>query len=307
MTLDSLIGTISEGDCLDMITSVPDNSIDLTFADPPFNLDKKYGVHDDNMSDEAYIEWCDLWLREMVRVTKPTGSIIVHNIPRWLTHFSQTLNEVALFRHWISWNAPSAMIGKQLQPSHYGILFYSKSVDTNHFRVRSPHKRCRKCGCLLKDYGGKKDAIHPYGPLLSDMWDDIHRIRHKRDRDDHPCQLPVHLLERIILMSTNVGDVVLDPFSGSGSTAVAAKQLGRQWIAFDNNPYYVDMGQDKLAAETTLSKIGDAWVSIYRNKIVTLRDCDWSHLSQFHRIPLNKEAVEHTPIKLYNTPQISWI
>ena len=90
-------------------------------------------------------------------------------------------------------------MGKSLQPSHYGILYYVKDIkQTKFYELRYPHKRCRKCGYLLKDYGGKKQGLHPFGPLLSDVWTDIHRIKHNKYRDEHPCQLPIHLLERII-------------------------------------------------------------------------------------------------------------
>ena len=165
----------------------------------------------------------------MVRVTKATGSIFVHNIPKWLTYYASFLNKLADFKHWISWDAPTAPMGKTLQPAHYGILFYAKDAKQNKFReIRYPHKRCRKCHYLHKDYGGKKASLHPFGPLVSDSWTDIHRIKHNKYRDKHPCQLPIHLLERIILMSTDEDDIVLDPFLGTGTTAIAAKRLGRQ-------------------------------------------------------------------------------
>jgi site-specific DNA-methyltransferase (adenine-specific) len=75
--------------------------------------------------------------------------------------------------------------------------------------------------------------MHQFGPLVSDVWTDIHRIRHKKRRDEHPCQLPIHLLERLLLMSTDEEDIVLDPFVGTGTTAIAAKKLGRKFIGID--------------------------------------------------------------------------
>ena len=207
---------------------IPSDSIDVIFADPPFNLKKNYGNYKDEKNTDDYLSWCKQWILEMVRITKPSGSIFLHNIPKWLTYYTEFLNEVADFRHWIAWDAPTAPMGKTLQPSHYGILFYAKNQQENKFyKIRYPHKWCRKCGYLLKDYGEKKKILHPFGPLVSDIWSDIHRIRHNKHRDPHLCQLPVHLLERLILMSTDEGDVVLDPFMGTGTTAVAAARLGR--------------------------------------------------------------------------------
>ena len=93
------------------------------------------------------LSWCKQWILEMVRITKPTGSIFVHNIPKWLLYYAAFLNEVADFRHWIAWDAPTAPMGKTLQPSHYGILFYAKDQEKNKFyEIRYPHKRCRKLG-----------------------------------------------------------------------------------------------------------------------------------------------------------------
>ncbi len=222
---------ILQGDCLELFQKIPDNSVDMTFADPPFNLKKNYNSYKDGLEFQDYLNWCEKWIGEMVRITKPTGSIFVHNIPKWLTYYSFYLNKFADFKHWISWDAPTAPMGKTLQPSHYGILFYAKSQKhLKFYEIRLPHKRDRKSKYLSKDYGGKKSLLHPFGPLVSDVWTDIHRIKHNKFRDEHPCQLPIHLLERIILMSTDENDVVLDPFSGTGTTAIAAKKLGRNYI-----------------------------------------------------------------------------
>ena len=185
--MEKFINKIIHGDCIEVMQDIPSDSIDVTFADPPFNLKKKYGTYKDEKETDDYLNWCKQWIIEMVRITKPSGSIFVHNIPKWLTFYTSFLNEVADFRHWIAWDAPSAPMGKTLQPSHYGILFYAKNQQEHKFyEIRYPHKRCRKCGYLLKDYGGKKKILHPFGPLVSDVWSDIHRIRHNKHRDPHP-------------------------------------------------------------------------------------------------------------------------
>jgi site-specific DNA-methyltransferase (adenine-specific) len=218
--LEKFLNKITQGDCLELLAEISSNSVDVTFADPPFNLKKKYNTTKDSLALREYLTWCEKWIKEMVRVTKPTGSIFIHNIPKWLTCYATFLNELADFKHWISWDAPTAPMGKTLQPNHYGILFYAKDAKQNKFyEIRYQHKRCRKCSYLHKDYGGKKAGLHPFGPLVSDVWTDIHRIKHNKYRDEHPCQLPLHLLERVILMSTDESDVVLDPFSGTGTTA----------------------------------------------------------------------------------------
>jgi site-specific DNA-methyltransferase (adenine-specific) len=296
--MENFINQIIHGDCIESMQQIPSDSVDVTFADPPFNLKKKYGSYKDEKGTDDYLNWCKQWILEMVRITKPSGSVFLHNIPKWLTYYTGFLNEVADFRHWIAWDAPTAPMGKTLQPSHYGILFYAKNQRENKFyKIRYPHKRCRKCGYLLKDYGGKKKILHPFGPLVPDVWSDIHRIRHNKHRDPHPCQLPVHLLERLLLMSTDEGDVILDPFMGTGTTAVAAARLGRHVIGIDIDPQYVEITQRKLAQESPNSKIGDVWVSFYRGEIITIVDRDWELLKSSFVIPEDMRRIDFEKIK----------
>jgi site-specific DNA-methyltransferase (adenine-specific) len=267
------------GDCLTELAKIPDDSVDVCFADPPFNLDKKYTSYRDQRPEHAYLEWCEAWLLELVRVTKPTGSILVHNIPKWLTYYAAILNEHAVFRHWIAWDAMSAPLGKTLLPAHYGILFYSKQAKgTKFYEIRAPHKRCRECDAFLKDYGGKKDQMHPFGYLVSDVWTDIHRIRHNRRRDEHPCQLPIHLLERLILMTTDEGDTVLDPFLGTGTSAIAAKNLNRHFLGIELDPMYAQIAQGKLDRLTTPTLYSGYPVSMFLGKIQSIRDRDAAQL-----------------------------
>jgi len=296
---NSIINTLITGDCLMVLKELPDNCIDVSFADPPFNLQKKYDTYKDCKDFDRYMRWCKKWIMEMVRVTKPTGSIIVHNIPKWLTFYTRYLNKHATFRNWISWDAPTRPMGKTLQPAHYGILLYAKEPHNQKlYELRHPHKRCRKCHYLLKDYGGKKDTIHPFGPLISDVWTDIHRIKHNKYRDKHPCQLPLHLLERIILLTSDENDIVLDPFVGTGTSVIAAKRLNRNYIGIDISEKYIDITLNKLRAEQRgVSKIGNSYASFNASKIYTIRDMDWNNLKQYFELPVSPEYVDYKSIK----------
>jgi len=275
-----LINKITQGDSIEIMKQIRENEIDMTFADPPYNLQKSYEYYADDKEVREYLDWCKQWLHEMVRITKPTGSIFVINIPKWLTHYACYLNEMAHFKHWISWNAMGVPLGKTLLPNHYGILWYVKSQNFKFYDIRSPHPRCRVCNELLADYGGKKDLIHPYGTLVSDVWTDVHRIRHNKRRDEHPCQLPEHLLERLILMSTDEGDMVLDPFVGTGTTAIAAKRLGRRYIGIDIDPKYVEISRKKLE-NVSPTMINGCYVSVFLDRIVTIRDKDFEQVRDF--------------------------
>lgn len=266
--------TIVNADCLAVTATLPDNSIDACFADPPFNLNKRYATYRDGRTQTDYLHWCDQWLSELVRITKPTGALFIHNIPKWLTHYATLLNPKAAFRHWIAWQAVARPLGKTLLPSHYGILFYVK--DNRQFKfydLRAPHASCRACGAYLKDYGGKESLRHPFGALVGDVWTDIHRIRHAKRRDPHPCQLPPHLVERALLMCTDAGDIVFDPFMGTGTTAVACRQLARHYIGAEIDPAYAAIATEKARAATPATYCGIP-VSRYLNKIVTIRDQD---------------------------------
>ena len=295
MNISKYKNKILQGDCLELFKKIPDNSIDMTFADPPFNLKKNYRSYKDRLDFQEYLNWCRKWILEMVRVTKPTGSIFIHNIPKWLTYYATYLNDFAHFKHWISWDAPTAPMGKSLQPANYGILFYGKSAkETKINELRYPHKRDRKQGYLLKDYGGKKGQLHPFGSLVSDVWTDIHRIKHNKSRDPHPCQLPLHLLDRLVLLSTDENDTVLDPFSGTGTTAISAKRLGRKYIGFELDNSYVTISKEKLKAIESNYKIGDSWVSFHLNDIVTIRNNDWEKLSKFFKVPKSMKIIDFT-------------
>lgn len=278
--LSEFTNQIIKGDALEIMRQIPDDSVDVTFADPPFNLKKSYEQYEDEKETREYLDWCKQWLSEMVRITKPTGSIFVHNIPKWLTYYSSYLNEIAYFKHWIAWDAMGAPLGKTILPNHYGILWYVKSRNFKFYDIRAPHRYCRECNALLKDYGGKKHLIHPFGTLVSDVWTDIYRIRHSKRRDEHPCQLPVHLLERLILMTTDVGDIVLDPFIGTGTSAIAAKRLGRKYIGIDIDDKYVAISREKLG-DISPTQINGAFVSIFLGKIVTVRDSDYEKVKLF--------------------------
>ena len=298
--LDEIRNQFAVGDVIEILKKIPSNSVDMTFADPPFNLNKSYNVYSDDKEVMEYVKWCEKWLYQMVRITKSTGAIFVHNIPKWLTYYATYLNQIAIFRHWIAWDALGAPMGKTLLPNHYGILYYVKSTDFKFHDLRWPHERCRSCGELLADYGGKKEMIHPFGTLLSDVWTDIHRIRHTKRRDAHPNQLPVHLLERLILMVTDEGDLVVDPFIGTGTTSIAAKMLGRDYFGIDIDSQYIEIAKEKTELQKK-SKINGAFVSMYLDKIQTIRDKDYESVSnvlQTRDLKVTKEKIKQLTLPI---------
>jgi len=244
---DRMFDVVHHGDAVRILQQYPDNSIDLVFADPPYNLDKAYHVYDDEQADMEYVKWCNAWLQEYVRILKPTGSLYVLNLPRWTMYHAAFLNQRLYFQNWIVWDALSEPRGK-LMPAHYGLLFYTKhptDFTFNYDQVGQLDARyyCLRASCIRKRKAAGVDDKMP----LTDIWWDIHRIKHRRDRDYHPCQLPEALMERLIRLSTNEGDIVLDALCGTGTTPVVAVRLGRRYVAIDIDENYVRITREKIA------------------------------------------------------------
>lgn len=254
---DELWDRVWQGDALEVLKRYPDESVDLAFADPPYNLDKAYHIYEDGQEREAYLAWCNAWLEEYIRVLKPNGSLYILNLPHWTMYHAAFLNRRLHFQNWIVWDAVSEPRGKLL-PAHYGLLFYTKhptDFTFNYDEVSPIDARfyCLRSSCIRKRKSLGEDGKEP----LTDIWWDIHRIKHRRHRDYHPCQLPDALLERIIRLSTNPGDIVLDALAGTGTTAVVAARLGRRYVAIDIDPTYVAITREKLAQVRI-------WGDIYR-------------------------------------------
>ena len=236
------LGKLYQADCLDLLAAVPDRSIHTFFADPPFNLGKNYGSHgSDSRTDQDYLTWCRTWLSEAVRVLAPGGALFVYNLPKWLIHYAAFLNsfESLTFKHWIAiYKAHSLPIPNRLSPSHYGLLYYVKGDKPRVFdrdAVRVPVQACRHCGKDVKDYGGHKKYLNPKGLNLTDVWDDVPPVRHRKYKNRPANELAPIILERVILLTTRGGDVVCDPFAGGGVTAYVAERLNRRWICGELN------------------------------------------------------------------------
>ncbi len=244
---EELIDVVHCGDALDVLRRYPDNSIDLAFADPPYNLNKSYNIYEDEGDESGYVRWCNSWLLEYVRVLKPTGALYVVNLPRWAMYHASFLSRHLHFQNWIVWDALSEPRGK-LMPAHYGLLFYTKHPSAFTFNYEAlatldARSYCLRPSCVRQRKARGVDEKEQ----LTDFWWDIHRIKHRRDRDYHPCQLPDGLMERIIRLSTNEGDTVLDALCGTGTTLVAAARLGRHYVGIDIDEEYVRISREKLA------------------------------------------------------------
>lgn len=226
-------GRLYQGDCLQILPTIEDESVDLIFADPPFNLGKDYGKGiSDSMVAEEYLAWCEAWIKEGVRTLAPGGSFFLYNIPKWNVELGHFLNNAGMmFRHWITIDIKFSLpIAGKLYPAHYSLLYYSKGKPKTFSRPRIPIAVCRHCGGDIKDYGGHRGKLHPDGINLSDVWSDIPPVRHRGTKRRGANELSPKLLRRVLSIASEVGDTVLDPFGGSGTTFAVAEEMHRHWI-----------------------------------------------------------------------------
>ena len=257
------LGALFASDCMEVLPCIQDAVVDTVFADPPFNLGKQYGKNSNDLrSDSEYLDWCRAWLTECVRTIKPGGALFLYNLPKWNVFLGTFLSELGMdFRHWIAVEISACLpIPGRLHPSHYSLLYYTKGRPKTFKRIRTPIQRCRHCGGEVKDYGGHRDAMNPNGVTLKDVWTDIPPVRHWKfkSKDRRANALSTKLLDRVVEMSTLPGELVLDPFGGSGTTFAVCEKKGREWIGAE-----IDFAQeiiDRLESHEIRSHRNDDYV-----------------------------------------------
>ncbi|KEK27056.1 MULTISPECIES: DNA-methyltransferase [Shewanella] len=276
LKFETNLGRMYQGDCLAVMNMIDSDSVDLVFADPPFNLDKLYPSNmDDNLKTESYIKWSEAWIGECIRILKPGGSFFTWNLPLWNSKFASFIHGRMNFRHWIATDIKYSLpIQGRLYPSHYSLLYFNKGVKPNYFSAdRLPMQTCPKCFGDLKDYGGYKHKMNPLGINLTDVWYDIPPVRHAKYKNRGANELSIKLLDRIIEMASVEGDIVFDPFGGAGTTYVVSEIKGRKWIGSELGPVdTIENRLNNLSDETSyLEQYRESYNTLFTSKIKTER------------------------------------
>lgn len=227
------------GDAIESMKNIESCSVDLIIADPPYNLGKDYGTTKDSKNFDDYMHFSRQWLTEAHRILKDNGTMYIFMGVKFISYIYYIVErELGMeLNSWITWYYTQG-IGKTkgFSPRHDDILMFNKSSNFtfNLDDVRVPQK-----------YYRQRNNMRGANP--GNVWEFSHVHYCNKNRQNHPTQKPEGIMERMILASSNEGDVVLDPFMGSGTTVRVAQQLNRRGIGIDNHEEYIRMVEERLA------------------------------------------------------------
>lgn len=238
------------GDALEALLTIQDESVDLIFADPPYNIGKDFnGYKDKWATEEDYLNWCYRWLELCVQKLKPNGSFYVMTATQFMPFFDIYLREKLDILSRLVWYYDSSGVqAKKYYGSMYEpILFCVKDKNNYTFNTEDILVEA-KTGAKRKliDYRKAVPSVYNSEKVPGNVWE-FARVRYRMDEyENHPTQKPIALLERIIKASSNQGDLVVDPFSGTFTTCFVAKELGRSSIGIELQDEYVKIGLRRL-------------------------------------------------------------
>ena len=235
------------GESLSVLKKMKDKSIQLIFADAPYNIGKDFGNNSDKWdSVHTYIEWCKTWIDECMRVLSDSGSMYFMTATQHMSYLDVYVSEKYNVLCRIIWAYDSSGVqSKKMYGSLYEpILMINKNKKASYIFNHEDILVEAKTGAKRKLIDYRKDPPQPYSTekVPGNVWN-FSRVRFKMDEyENHPTQKPEALLERVIKASSNQGDVVLDPFSGSFTTSAVAIRLGRVGVGIDLNEEYYEIG-----------------------------------------------------------------
>lgn len=252
------INNIYELDVLDFLKALDEKVVDLAIIDPPYNMSK--GGWDVFLNTEHYFDFTYSWLDALLPKMKSSGSIYLFNTPYNSSMILNYLNtREVFFKNWITWYKKDgfAYTKKRYINNQETILFYtmhSNNYTFNADEIRVPYLSTDRINAAKKKgilKNGKRWYPNENGRLCPDVWEiTSHRHVSKKEgkvvKQNHPTPKPVEMIERMILASSDEGDLVLDLFSGTGTTSYVSKKLNRNFIGCENDPYYIELINKRL-------------------------------------------------------------
>lgn len=245
------LNTIIHGDCIEAMNSLPDNSIDLIIADPPYNLKKNFGEKSQIWCDtQKWLEWSKEWINVATKKLKPTGSIFIYGIHHYLCYIQIHLYDLGLiYRRQFIWHYENSFSGYTKAPSanYEPLLWFSKSNEYTYHQIREPYKSTERLKNKITK-NGKVWTPNPDGKHAGDVWTFpiLAGKRFENERVDHPTQKPLSISNRIVKHFSNENDTILIPFAGSGSECVACIQNNRNFIGIEINDKYLPIIKSRL-------------------------------------------------------------
>ncbi len=245
--------TLYQGDCLKILRNLPDASVDLIATDPPFNIGHEYDEYEDWKTTEEYLQWTRQWLAESVRMLRPKGSIWVAIGSRYQAEMKYLMDRAGL--HWrdtVIWHygfGPNQE--SKLTPSWVAMHYATKNPKNwtwNPDEIRVPSARQLKYKDRRANPQGKvpdncwillPDEDLRFGLPEMNLWIESRVCGTFKERTDHPCQMPVALIDRIVRLCSNPGDMIGDWFLGSGTTGEAALRNGRSFVGVELSESYL--------------------------------------------------------------------
>jgi len=234
------------GDCLEFIKKLPDECVDLIITDPPFNIGKKYDSYTDNLRFDEYIDWCKKWLDECVRILDAKGSLYLFNYPENNAYLKIYLDKKMNFRRWLTWHyhTNTGHSKKNYTRTQHSILFYTKSDEYtfNKADVAQPYKNPTDKR-IKKLMAQGRSGTGPYDTFIVDIVKNV-----SNDKTEHIAQLPLAIVEIFVKASSKEGQLVFDPFMGSGTTAMAAKRNRRKYLGCEISRKYIEIIEKRIQA-----------------------------------------------------------
>lgn len=248
---------ILHGDVLENLNRIGSESVDLVFADPPYNIGKNFDGLKENWTENDFLDWAFKWIKECHRVLKPFGTFYIMNSTENMPHFDLKCRACFTVKSRIVWYYDSSGVqAKRYFGSRYEpIMMLTKHAEKYTFNYREIMVEART-GAKRKLIDYRKEPPRPYNArkVPGNVWT-FPRVRFKmKEYENHPTQKPEALLDRIIRVSSNPGDTVLDPFAGSFTTCAVAKKLGRKSIGIEINEEYIKMGIRRLGLPSPYSE-----------------------------------------------------